>query len=306
MRGVLEKTELIFAMAIILPLVFVFSVDLSSLWLELILGTVMFLSIRPFFRQNMGVMNDWKKIIFSILLNYVLLSGLYLLVASMFFPSASEYFIGYIILAIVPPAVSIIPLCYLTKCDIRVADLAIFVGYVLALIIIPLSATVLFGSQVNLLMLAKTLSIIIVIPLILAYLSRKSSASIFNYTKIFTNLLIGIIIFITVSVNRETLLNIQNPLIVTMIAISFGVIFILGLAVYFISRKFVPEMDAINYSLYATQKNEATGIALALVMFSHQVAIPLIIALVMQFIYFLVLERIIIRNAQIAGAAKTV
>jgi len=299
----LEKTELVWAVAIILPLIFVFKADLASSWIELTLGTVMFLSIRPFFKQNSGIVKDWKKILFSILLNYILLSGAYILVASIFFPSTSEYFIGYILLAIVPPAVSIIPLCYLTKCDIKVADTAIFLGYALALIIIPISTISLFGSQVNFLMLVGTLSFVIIIPLILAYITRKSSSKVFDYTKIFTNILIGIIIFTTVSVNRSMLLNISDPSILKMLAISFGIVFIMGFAAYFIGRRIVPEMDAINYSLYATQKNEATGITLALVMFTHATAIPLILALVTQFIYFIVLERIVMRNAAKVDAA---
>jgi len=296
-KSILDSTELILLIAIILPLIFIIDVNPIKFSIEIILGIVMFLSIRPFFEQKSdtnAVRKDTKGVVISLLLNYVLLSGAYLLFALIFFPVSSDYFIGYILLAIISPAVSIVPLCYLTKCDIRVADKALVIGFFLALIIIPASLYFVFGNNINFMLLARALFIIILIPLFLAYLTRNAHSKIFSYTKMLTNILIGLIVFIVVSLNRSTLININDINIVHIFVINVTVIFVLGLTVYFFSRRFVPEMDAIDYSLYATQKNEATGLAIALVMFTSNTAIPLIVALVVQFLYFIVFERFVI------------
>ncbi len=263
----------------------------------------MFLSIRPFFKKKSNFNNissDRKSIIISILLNYVLLSGFYLLIASIFFPLSSDYFLGYVLLAIIPPAIAIVPLCYLAKCDIKVADSALILSYFLALIIIPTTLYALFGTNIKFMLLARSLLILILIPIILAYLTRNIETKVinylFNYTKIITNLLLGLIIFIVVSLNRSILLNISDINIRHIFLINITVIFTLGLIVYYVSRQFVSEMDAIDYSLYSTQKNEMTGLAIVLLLFTAHTAIPLIVALVVQFTYFIVFERIILAN----------
>ena len=296
LKSLFERTELVLLIAVIVPLIFNINVHFLESWISFILGIVMFLSIRPFFSQKINALRDWKKILLSILLSYVLLSGVYLFVASLFFPLSSDYFIGFLLLAIVPPAVSIIPLCYLTKCDIKVADTAIFVSYLLALIIIPLTSYLVFGKNFDFLQLLSSLAVIIVVPTILAYFSRHSKSKIFSYTKLLTGLLIGLVLLISVSLNRSSLLNVADVGIRHILFINLGVIFGLGLLTYYISKKFVSQGDAIDYMLYATQKNEATGIAIALVLFNHAVAIPLISAVVVQFLFFIFFERFVLRH----------
>ncbi len=296
LKHLFERTELILLIAIVLPLLIAVNVTSMKSWLEIILGIVMFLSIRPFFKKKQNLKQDWKKVLISISLNYVLLSFAYLLLASIFFPLNSDLYIGYILLAIVPPAVSIVPLCYLTKCDIKVADKAIFLGYLLSLIIIPVSSYLIFGKNFDFLRLTKSLLIIILIPTLLAYFSRKVESKVFDYTKVITGLLIGLIVFITVSLNRSLLLDIHNPDIIKILIVNLIVIFSLGLIVYYVSKRLVPKGDAIDFTLYATQKNEATGIAIALVLFNSTVAIPLVFSIVIQFLFFIVLEKWVIKE----------
>jgi predicted Na+-dependent transporter len=103
------------------------------------------------------------------------------------------------------------------------------------------------------------------------------------------------IVLISISLNRSLLLNVFDAEIRTIILICVLAIFVLGLATYYLGRKLSSEIDAIDYSLYVTQKNEATGLAMAILMFNSTVAIPLIIALVVQFLYFIVFERFVIK-----------
>ena len=66
--------------------------------------------------------------------------------------------------------------------------------------------------------------------------------------------------------------------------------------VYFIAKLNFEKSEAINFSLYASQKNVGTAIAIALLIFNPVVAVPAVIALVVQFLYFLVFERIVLKN----------
>jgi len=302
LKSILESTELILLVAIILPIIFSIDVGVFKSSVNILLSVIMFFSIRPFFSQKFDMRKDGKGVVTSILLNYVLLSGVYLLLASLFFPVSSDYFKGYILLAIIAPAVSIGPLCFLTKCDMKIADTAIFISYLLSLIIIPVASILIFGKGFDFMLLIQALILLIVIPFILAYFARNATWKIFDFSKVITNFLLGGIVLISISINRLVFLDVLNPVILKIFVINILAIFGLGLLVYFISRRFVPEMDAIAYSLYATQKNEGTGIVLALLLFSSQTVIPIIIALVLQFIYFMIFKRIILRNSQAADS----
>jgi BASS family bile acid:Na+ symporter len=298
-RSVLESTEFILLVAIVIPLLFVVNMTSIRFYTEIIFGIVMFLSIRPFFKQksNFTLTKNIKGVFISLLINYVLLSGIYLLFGLIFFSASSEYFIGYILLAIVPPAIAIVPLCYLTKCDINVADKSLVLGYFLALIIIPASLYLIFGNDLNFILLARSLILLILLPIFLAYITKNVNSAIFNYTKIINNILLGLVVFTIISINRSTLLNMHDINIIYVFIMNLLIIFALGLIVYFVSKKFVSRKDAIDYSLYATQKNEATGLAIVLLMFNNYVAIPLIIALVVQFLYFIFFERFVLSNS---------
>ena len=115
---------------------------------------------------------------------------------------------------------------------------------------------------------------------------------VFNYGKAVINAFLGGIIIIAVSVNRESILNFTPGLgNVYLISVS---ITIFGLLVYYLAKD-SGKPAAINYSLYTVLKNRGLGLALALFFFSNQVAIPSIIGLITEVIYFIIFKKFILK-----------
>jgi len=81
-------------------------------------------------------------------------------------------------------------------------------GYhILSLFIIPGVLYLLFGKTVDFNALGKILAFIIIIPMYLAYKTYKSGSKVFNFEKPITNVCLGIIIFISMSINRDVFLS---------------------------------------------------------------------------------------------------
>ncbi len=293
-KKIFERTEIIFFVALAAALLIPLNMSAWNLGIEIALGAVMFFSIRPFFRHEFNVHKNIKHVITSIAFNYVLLSAVYLATAWFVIGTQNEYFIGYILLAIVPPAISIIPLCYLTQCDAESADAAIFVSYTIAIILIPIALLLIFKKNFDFLILIKVILILIIVPMLAAWMSAKSKSSLFDYTKSITNICLGFVIFVSIEINRHIFLDFNNHTLVRIYLIDFIAIFVVGAVVYTLSRMYTSHHEAINYSLYASQKNVGTSITLAIVLFNEHAAVPAIIALILQYIYFILLEKVLI------------
>lgn len=293
LRSLSERSGLVFILAILLAFLIPGNMSSLKIGIELTLGIVMFFAIRPFFKKPVTVKGKMGYVLHSILLNYILLSGVYIALAYLIIGPSNPYFIGYVLIALVPPAVSIVPLCYLTHCDQESADIALFTSYILALIIIPVGLFVVLHAQFDYGIIARIIIILIIIPTSAAYFFAKSELKLFEYSKSITNLAIGLLIFISVALNKQTLLDFTNPVLIKIYLINAVAIGITGTAVYLIARRTREHKESTNYALYASQKNVGTAITLAVFLFNPLTAIPAIIALILQFIYFIILERIV-------------
>jgi predicted Na+-dependent transporter len=289
----LEKTEWVFATAIILPFILGLNVAEFKFLIEVSLGIVFFFSIRPFFRHKFILHENVAGIISSNLINYILHSGAYLLLATLFLANDGLW-TGYLLLAIAPPAISIVPMCYLSKCDPEVADSAIFVGYLLSLIIIPTTLFVMYGKTIDFMILAKIMLVLIILPGLLSYAFKKSKSKVFNYGKAITNTCLGVAIFISISLNKGAFLDFSNPQIGYIYLINFIAIFATGFLVYHAFKKASGHEKAVNYGLYASQKNAGMAITIGLLLFTPVTAIPAIVAMAMQFAFFIFFEKVIL------------
>jgi BASS family bile acid:Na+ symporter len=287
----LRKTELVLALAIVLALAVPAELHNFKMLIEISLGLLVFFSIRPFMGKIKKISNIKKEYIKPILLNYVLLSGAYALFGYIIFGTGHDFFIGYILLAIVPPAVSIIPFCYIAHCDKETADIPLIASFLISIILIPVALYLIFGETLATTSVLQVIVIVIIIPVLLAQKTWRSKARIFTYSKEILNILLAIVIFISISLNRTVFFNISDKSILYVYAINFLIIFGLGALTYILSGK-----NKTAYSFYATQKNVGTSITLGLVLFHPDTAVPAIISLAVQMIYFILFKWTIIKR----------
>lgn len=292
LKEILSKTEVMLLISIVLGLMVGLKIKIGFL-IDYLLGIMMFFSIRPFFRKKFDIKNNYKKIFLSIFFNYIFLSGLFIIVGTLFFKS-SPYYVGFILLAIVPPAISIVPLCYATKCEPEIADTSLFLSFALSLIIIPSVVFFAFKKYTDIYLLLSIMLKIIIVPLILAYLLSEKKFRLFSYSKIISNICLSAVLFIAVSLNRNFFLTFNSDTIKIYFLI-LSIFFLGGFLVYFITSRLFTKAEAINFTLYATQKNEGTALAISVGLFSSLTIIPVVIALLSQFLFFIFLKKYILK-----------
>ncbi len=289
-RKVFEQTDIVIILAIICG--FILPVTHFKI-IDILLGIIFFLSVRSFFKHPLTISQKIPRITSAFVLNYVVLSGIYVLAGLLFFRQ-SFLFDGYILLAIVPPAIAIVPLCTLTKCDIESTDVALFVSYIASLFIVPLSILFIYHSSFDLWILLRVIGFVMIIPGILAYLARNSTHSIFNYSKSIVNILFGVILYTGIALNRELIFSAPRD-VLTVFVVNVIIVFGLGFGAYLIGKHLFKKSDAIMYGLYASHKNVSTSIAIAILLFTPTVALPSVVSLILQFVFFIVFERFLIR-----------
>jgi BASS family bile acid:Na+ symporter len=295
-RHFLESTELIILASIIIPLLIPLNLSNLKFMIEVSLGLMMLIAIRPFMRHKFSIKKNIASMLTSISMSYIVLSGMFLFWAYLLIGVKSIFFIGYVLIAIVPPAISIIPFCFVSKCNDDSADASMFVAFGLSLIIIPVILYLLYGKSIDFFLLLRIITVLIIIPIILAYWLRHSKSTVFHYGKIITNLCLAIVVLISISLNRKVFFDFSNPEIVHIYAINALAVFGTGLFVYFVAKHVFFTKEATNYSLYASQKNVGTSITLGILLFTPVAAVPAITALVFQLLYFILFEEIAIKR----------
>jgi len=293
-KNVLEKTELIFSLALILPLLFAFDLNNWKFLIDILLGLVMFFSVRPLLKQKKSDEKILLSTFISIFLNYIILSAVIIFLAA-FLIEDRDLFFGFLVIAMTPPAISIIPFSYLCNGDTKTGIAAIFFSYFIGLMVMPVSLLWILGSSIDMFVLLRILLILIVVPFIIAYFLRNAKFKLFDWSKAFVNLFLGIAIVIGMSMNRAAFFSFDSSVFYMFLIHIIG-ISLIGWLSYFIFKRFTTKRRAINYSLFSSYKNLGSAITISIFLISPKAAVPAIIGTVVQFVNFIVFKWIVGKN----------
>ncbi|HLP79560.1 MAG TPA: hypothetical protein VK158_02925 [Acidobacteriota bacterium] len=193
--------------------------------------------------------------------NYALTSSV-LVALGFIYPS---YAVGFWLLALVPPAINVIPFSNLLGGDTRSAVFAELLSFVSALVIAPALAYLLLKQSIDISLLVKTMSIALIIPLCAAYFVKKTEKKLGSipFSSEITTFGNAAIFFIIISSSRLTLFDAAKhasfwAMILVFIALKVVVSFILR---YVLARSSKREM--VDFLLFSIFKN--TGLAAGLV-----------------------------------------
>ena len=233
-------------------------------------------------------MKDTEEITSFVLLNYVLLGGLYVLAAYFI---DSPYKEALIILGLMPPAVGVISLSKLLHGNIKISFLTEFVSYAIAIAFIPIASTFIFGEGFKVLKILEVVGIIIVIPYILSRFIHNyelKHPQKHDYTKIIVNICYSLTFFMIIGMNREHIFNFTNfyEIYIILILLKFG----FGTLLYFIFKNKLKREDTVLLVLFSTFKNGGMAIAFTLILFGSLATVPFAINGITTPLYILYLE----------------
>ncbi|MFT4311157.1 MAG: hypothetical protein ACMXX7_00870 [Candidatus Woesearchaeota archaeon] len=233
-------------------------------------------------------LKDTEEITGFVLLNYILLGGLYI---SLAFFLESPYKEAMIILGLMPPSVGVISLSKILHGNLKISFLTEFVSYAVAILLIPIASTFLFGEGFDFLKVLEVVVLIIIIPYILSrfihnYETKHPKKH--DYTKIIINICFSLTFFMIIGINREFIFDFTAfyKIYLILILLKFG----FGTLMYYIFRHKLKKEDTVLLVLFSTFKNGGMAIAFTILLFGSSATIPFAINGITTSIYIVYLE----------------
>jgi len=230
-----------------------------------------------------------RPILISLLLNYAVLTFTIIGLASLLIPDY-ELWVGFVILASVPPAVAVIPFTYRLDGDVNFSLVGTVASYLAALFITPLISMAFVGTSfIQPGRLLITLGELIAIPFGVAHLLRRTgvASKLEKYRGTIINWGFFVVVYTIVGLNQDAFL--AHPATLLPVAlIAFVSTFVLGYLVDRLARFLGRDKpNRVSLILLSTRKNYGMAAAIALAIFSPRGAIPAAVATVFAIVHFI-------------------
>jgi BASS family bile acid:Na+ symporter len=282
-------TKTVFIFALILGILCPQYSSMFERYLVFMLIILMFLSLLDLeFTRKIGNRRDILLILFF---SYIVLGG-FLIISGSFLEL--EFFEGFVVLAVFPPAVAVIPFTYILKGDLRLSLIGESVAYLSSIFIAPIIIFIIFGERVSYSGLLKTLFEFIILPMLLAFLVSKTRlhAKIKNNKEHIITLLMFIVIYTIIGINSDEFFKTE---MIYLFIIGFLKSFVIGFSVFHILKK--TEMKKrITLTLFSTFKNCALSAAIALELFGQRASLSCVIVIPFEILFFIVLSFVVRRE----------
>ena len=205
-------------------------------------------------------------------------------------PFGEEMWMGWVIMAAVPCAISVIPSTLIMKGDTKLSVVSVAVMYIMAIALTPLLTQLLIGNAVDPLEILKYVLLFVLLPFIISVPLKKAPLSP-NSRGISLNILYFILIFVAFGNNRDFIFN--EPILVLEVALAVMIrLIVVWAAVEFIlMRMGMNKERRIVMILSAIWKNSALAMTLAMVLFAGQphAALPGAVAVPLEMVWFMFL-----------------
>jgi BASS family bile acid:Na+ symporter len=293
MISLLKNRNFIFVLAITFGLVLPQAAEWTKILMMPALAMVMMLA-------TINVPNDYflkpramiKPSFTGILMTYVILSGAILLVSALLIDNKNMW-IGFVLIAAVPPAVAVIPFTAILEGNVSYTLSGTVASYLAALLIMPLMFWLFIGTGFDdPYKLFSIMLLLIVLPLVLSrvilYFNWEDSLA--PVRGLLTDWGFFIVLYSIIGVNRNLLFS--RPLtIVPAAGVVFATTFVLGWAIQKTGVLFkVDKRNIISLVLQGTLKNQGIAGGLAIALFEKEAALPSAIYSIFMILYIMWLD----------------
>lgn len=228
----------------------------------------------------------------GILMSYVILGGVILFLSALLIDDKNLW-IGFVLIAAVPPAVAVIPFTALLQGDVSYTLSGTVASYLAALLIMPLIFWILIGTGFDdPYKYIRIMLLLIVLPLILSrvilYLNLQDRIA--RVRGPLTDWGFFIVLYSMIGVNRDLIFS--RPIMVLPIAgVVFTSTFILGWAIQktcMFCR--IDKKNTVSLVLQGTLKNQGIAGGLAIELFAKEAVLPSAIYSIFMILYIMWLD----------------
>jgi len=212
----------------------------------------------------------------GIMMNYVILGGAILLLSALLI-NDKNLWIGFVLIAAVPPAVAVIPFTAILEGNVSNTLSGTVASYLAALLIMPLMFWIFIGTGFDdPYKLVRIMLLLIVLPLILSrmilYFNWQDRIAPIRGS--LTNWGFFIVLYSIIGVNRDLIFS-QPLTIIPVAGIAFATTFVLGWIIQKIGVLFnVDKENIVSLVLQGTLKNQGISGGLAIALFAKEAAVP--------------------------------
>ena len=219
--------------------------------------------------------------------NYVFLTGLILLMGSMF---SEKLWWGWVLMAAAPSAISVVPFTNILGGSVPKALSSTSVNYLVALFLMPLISLALIGSAVSVTSLVTSLLLLIVLPMALSRgvmrLEAKKEAK-----TVVTNISFFVLIFAVAGSNRSAFFDDPSMVVAVSVVCAIRTFGSGYLTEYILRRRAMPKHERVHLVLFSSYKNLGLTATLAIALFEPIVAVPATICIMFEVLWIISLSR---------------
>ncbi len=279
----LEKSELVFPFAILMGLALPHFSALTNYAVMPLMALAMVLSLRSVNCSLRTFSSHFSFSAKSLFLSYGVQPFFLILAAYLIIPNP-DYFAGLVILAAVPPSISVIPFTYLLRGDVEASLVGEIINYVLAPVITFSIILIFIGSVINVLEVLRLLFLLIIIPLVISTILKKIPDLYFSFSKSIINLCFATILYSIIGLN-SSLLATNLVSLAPVGFLLFIKIFVISIFIFFASLRFGASRErGVSYALFSGYKNAALASVFAYILVGVSASIPAVTHLIIEFI----------------------
>ena len=228
----------------------------------------------------------------GIVTTYLFLGG-FLLAASAIFLSDNNLWIGFVLIAAVPPAVAVIPFTAILQGNVSFTLSGTVASYLAALLFTPLIVGLFIGTGVaDPWKLLQVLIILIVVPLVASrvIIILKFEDRLAPVRGALTDWSFFIVVYTMIAVNRDLIF--EKPLFLgPVVAIVFFATFVLGFLIRIGAKHLGADPKSIpGLVLLGTLKNQGIAGGLAIALFEKEAALPSAVYSIFMILYVMWLD----------------
>ncbi|MGA2782684.1 MAG: hypothetical protein ABSF13_12320 [Smithella sp.] len=233
-----------------------------------------------------------KPSLIGIMMTYVILNGAILLLSALLIDDHNLW-IGFVLIAAVPPAVAVIPFTAILEGNVSNTLSGTVASYLAALLIMPLMFWIFIGTSFDdPYKLLRIMLLLIVLPLVLSRMILY-----FNWQErlapvrgLLTDWGFFIVLYSIIGVNRDLIFS-QPLSIVPVAGVVFATTFVLGWLIERICVFFkVDKKNIISLVLQGTLKNQGIAGGLAIALFEKESALPSAVYSIFMILYIIWLD----------------
>lgn len=234
-----------------------------------------------------------KPMIVGTFLNYFIFGFVVILLAWFLMPS-KELFYGFVVIAVAPPGVAIVPFSGILKGNMDYSIIGVFGAFLASVIITPLVIGIVSGSEnaINPKELIMIMLKLIILPMILSrfLLIRRIFPLVSKIRGKMVDIGFALIIFTAVGMNRQVFFQNYDLLILISVVLLVGTFGIGSLYEYFMKKTKQRSEITTAQILLLTIKSSGFSVVTAFTLFGEKAAIPSAVLAVIVLLYLLFLS----------------